>query len=265
MHFKECENEFEEYKNKIIYVVADNPPKYTGIGDWGIEFYQRNMISYGLHDCNPDDVIIISDVDEIPNVDILKNIKDNSYVQLDFPQARGKRDKIKFVYYSLKLKNLFNNIRAFKKSRVKISDILEKLSLSCEQDLYYYYMNCKSRGIWYGSMFLKYKNFTTPQQIRNMRNSCLAIKNGGWHFSYLGGIVSIQKKLKSIIDTDPELNRKMQEYSTDDEYIEYCISHGKDIYGRKGKEFEYDFIPLNKIGIPNTAKISDMYPDLFRL
>jgi len=265
LHFKERENEFEEYKDKIIYVVADNVPQYTGIGDWGIEIYQRNMISSGLYDCNPNDIVVISDVDEIPNIDILKKVKDNSYIELDFPQDRGKRDKIKFLYYSLVQKTLFSNIRALKKRRVKILDTLDVIPLSCEQDLYYYYMNCKSRGIWYGSMFLKYKNFTSPQQIRNMRNSCITIKRGGWHFSYLGGVSSIQKKLKSIIDTDPGLNRKMQEYSTNDEYIESCISKGIDIYGRKGKEFEYNFIPLNKIGIPNAKKISDIYPDLFRL
>jgi beta-1,4-mannosyl-glycoprotein beta-1,4-N-acetylglucosaminyltransferase len=33
---------------------------------WKREHYQRNMIMDGLN-CNPDDVVIISDLDEIPN------------------------------------------------------------------------------------------------------------------------------------------------------------------------------------------------------
>ena len=47
---------------------------YKGTGDWSIEFAQRNAISHGLKDAAPDDLIFISDLDEIWSPDILQRI-----------------------------------------------------------------------------------------------------------------------------------------------------------------------------------------------
>ena len=46
---------------------------------WGREIYQRNSIDQGIKkiNCNDNDIIIIADLDEIPNAKILKDIKDN--------------------------------------------------------------------------------------------------------------------------------------------------------------------------------------------
>ena len=47
---------------------------YSGVGDWSIEFAQRNFIAKGLEDAAPDDLIFISDLDEIWAPDILQRI-----------------------------------------------------------------------------------------------------------------------------------------------------------------------------------------------
>jgi GT2 family glycosyltransferase/predicted O-methyltransferase YrrM len=57
--------------NKITYIVVDDLPEVEGsITDksWARERHQRDAIMRGLTDCKDNDVIIISDVDEIPSV-----------------------------------------------------------------------------------------------------------------------------------------------------------------------------------------------------
>ena len=43
--------------------------------DYGRDFYQKECIRRGLINCNDNDIIISSDLDEIPNPEILKNIE----------------------------------------------------------------------------------------------------------------------------------------------------------------------------------------------
>lgn len=58
-------SEFAHLANKIVYVpVEEFPPHLTSA--WAREFYQRDQAVTGLlADCSPEDVVIISDVDEI--------------------------------------------------------------------------------------------------------------------------------------------------------------------------------------------------------
>ena len=70
---------FSKFKKKIIYLVAD--PKEDLIienhkyGHSLIEQHQRNFITNGLKKANESDLILLSDSDEIPNLDKLKLIK----------------------------------------------------------------------------------------------------------------------------------------------------------------------------------------------
>ncbi len=63
------------------------------------------------------------------------------------------------------------------------------------------------------------------------------IEEGGWHFSYLGGVEMIIKKIEAFSHT---------EYNTDNfknaANIEAAINSGKDIFGRN---FTYKFVPLD--------------------
>lgn len=62
-------------KNKILKHVDESPNWPRHETQWGVETYQRESIINGLINCNDDDIIIISDVDEIPNPDEIVNIK----------------------------------------------------------------------------------------------------------------------------------------------------------------------------------------------
>ena len=74
-------DKFNKFKSKIIYLVIDDiPEKVTKFKkNWSPNFYRenfnRNAISRALTECSPDDLILISDADEIPNLEILEKIK----------------------------------------------------------------------------------------------------------------------------------------------------------------------------------------------
>lgn len=65
LFFDEHKSDFDEWSDKIIHIIVhDNP---TNKDPWSRENHQRNCIIRGLENCNDDDLIMISDVDEIPN------------------------------------------------------------------------------------------------------------------------------------------------------------------------------------------------------
>lgn len=67
LSFFDNKHRFKEFLGKIIHVVAaeypDNPRRDPGI----IECYQRSVINKGLRNCDPSDVMLILDGDEIPD------------------------------------------------------------------------------------------------------------------------------------------------------------------------------------------------------
>jgi beta-1,4-mannosyl-glycoprotein beta-1,4-N-acetylglucosaminyltransferase len=56
---------FKEFEKKIIYIPVTDLP--GGDNPYQRENFQRNAISRGLIDSNDEDLIIISDLDEIPD------------------------------------------------------------------------------------------------------------------------------------------------------------------------------------------------------
>jgi len=72
---------FEKFEKKIIYIQVKDMP--DGQNPYLRENFQRNAINRGLEGAREDDLIIISDLDEIPNPKKINNFKkkdiDSSY------------------------------------------------------------------------------------------------------------------------------------------------------------------------------------------
>ncbi len=66
LHYLEQQARFAEFAHKIIYTTPTQRPTFDR---WQNEYNQRNAIVFGLQDAQPDDLILISDVDEIPHPD----------------------------------------------------------------------------------------------------------------------------------------------------------------------------------------------------
>ena len=127
---------FEKFKEKIIYLVYDNRPKNIkeifsdDNEDIKSEKYisnsilqeneQRNFILNGLKDAKEEDLILISDVDEIPSLERLDISKIDQKIIMF-------RQEMFYYKFNLKLPNFFwTGTRACKKKIFKISTMVEK-------------------------------------------------------------------------------------------------------------------------------------------
>ena len=202
-----------KFKDKIIHIVVDDfhnffthwrVPK-----TWDYENHQRNAISRGLMNAKPDDIIIVSDVDEIPNA---KKLAEN--INLNKPVVFQQR----FFYYFL------NYIMTKATSE---SSIIQKNNM-----IY-----------WRGSVMIRYKDFTSAREVRNLRNdlSMTQIEEGGWHFSYIGGIDAIISKLKSF--SHVKETKQLLNNADDKEKISKIISQGKDLFDR---DMSFKALPLSE-------------------
>lgn len=82
LYYDKNKARFEKFSDKIIHIIIKERFVNTG-NPWIIEEFQRNQIMQGLVDCSPDDIILISDVDEIPKRDkipeIIEMVKTGKY------------------------------------------------------------------------------------------------------------------------------------------------------------------------------------------
>ena len=177
---------FSKFKEKIIYLLINDEPnnikditdnlngeKKTGrfiMNALRRENFQRNFIYNGISEASDNDWIIISDLDEIPD---LKNydLKKSELPLIFFKQL--------MIYYkfNLVLKNYsWIGSKACKKKNLITPQWLR---------------NIKDRSYpWWrlDTLFSKSKY-----------NKIMIIENGGWHFSYIKNASDIEKKLKSYL------------------------------------------------------------------
>ena len=195
-------NNFSKFKDKITYIVVKDLPMdiKSYKKDWPVHHlrdqHQRNALSTGYKNCGDDDLIMISDIDEIPDPSKIKEFKIiNKYAC--------------FLQKNFQLKiNLLN-----------ISDkywmgtkIIQKKYLKSPQWL----RNIKTSK----PSFWKFYKPRQPQLIYE----------GGWHFSFLKEPEGISKKIKSY--SHSEYNKP--EF-TDEKKIKERIRNRIDIFDRDFK------------------------------
>lgn len=72
--YQENKERFKDFQEKIIHIVVDDLPENPK-DSWENQYFQRNAIVRGLVNCSPDDIIIISDLDEIPRASAIAGFK----------------------------------------------------------------------------------------------------------------------------------------------------------------------------------------------
>jgi beta-1,4-mannosyl-glycoprotein beta-1,4-N-acetylglucosaminyltransferase len=152
---------FKKFESKIEYIVVDQQPKNILsintsdsedkkgekliLNGYARDNYQRNELGKGIQNAEPDDIIIVSDLDEIPNLNNINFLNINNKI-IQFKQ--------KMFYYKLNLyypdfdwfgskacrkKHLLSpqwlrNIKSKKYSRFRLDLIFNKKKYS---DIYY--------------------------------------------------------------------------------------------------------------------------------
>ena len=177
---------YTKFRDKIIYIIQDNQP--SGIqeilksDDEGTisakeinnallrENSQRNLISQGLKMAADNDLILISDVDEIPNLEKVK-LNETKNEILMFVQD--------IFYY--KLNRYLPNFQWF-----GTKGCLKK-NLKSPQWL----RNIKNKKY----SFLRIDTFFSDKKYINKK----FINHGGWHFSNLKNAEDLELKLKSYL------------------------------------------------------------------
>jgi len=195
-------NNFSKFKNKITYIVVDNLPvnlkSYKK--NWQVHHlrdqHQRNAISRGYKNCNDNDLIMISDIDEIPN-----------------PNKIGEFN-VSNKYACFIQKNFQSKINLLNVSDTHWAGtkIIQKKYLKSPQWL----RNIKSAK----PSFWKFYKPRQPQLIYD----------GGWHFSFLKDPLGISKKIQSYSHSEyniPEF--------TDEKKISERIKNKQDIFDRNYK------------------------------
>ena len=81
---------------------------------------------------------------------------------------------------------------------------LDNIIYSLNQPMYYYYINMLKDSNWYGTKLSKYKNIKeiSFNEVRGDEALSTKLKNGGWHFSFMGGKEMVKTKLLSYSARD---------------------------------------------------------------
>ena len=217
-------NKFKKFEKKIIYLVyKENPKKIEKIfdndnrGEKSRKYIlnasfrengQRNFILNGLNKANDDDIILISDVDEIPN---LESFSKEKFIQ---KIALFKQDMF-YYKFNLRLPNLvWSGTKACKKKDLKSPQWLR---------------NIKDR---------KYPIYRLDTLFSDTKYIDIKfINNGGWHFSNIKTPSEIEHKLRSYLH-----HREFDENPMSIKEIDKIIKNKQAIYDLKVDK------KVNKIG-----------------
>ena len=194
-------NKFNKFKKKIIYIPVQDLP--DGDDPYLRENHQRNCILRGLSKANDNDLIIISDLDEIPNPEKIVTFN---------PSDRFSVLKQKHFYYKLNLQSEKNPY--WLGTRLCIKKYLK--SPQWLRDLKF-----KKRPFW---------------RIDKLRLNNI-IDNGGWHFCNLKKPEELLNKYKNLCETNDPYHFKEK---IDDKYLSLSeikkkIDQRIDIIGRNDK------------------------------
>ena len=179
-------NKFSKFKDKIIYIaVTTPPPDLSEIYDndnlqtkqskkisnaYKRHIHQLDKIQDGIGDANFDDIIIVGDLDEIPNLEGV-NFKQIKNKLIFFQQ--------KMFYYKLNLfyeKLPWFGTKACKKKYFKSPKWIQ-------------WIKNKKYPIWRLDVMFSQKKY----------NDIHFVKNGGWHFTNMRKAEDLEKKMMSFV------------------------------------------------------------------
>lgn len=190
---------FAKFKKKIIYIVEENLPekvnkfKKNWSNDWHRENMHRNSLELGYANYGGDDLIMISDLDEIPD------------------PKRIKEFNPKNKYGCFLQKNLYTKINLLNATISEWSGTKICVKKYLKSPQWLRNIKTKKRPVW---------KFYKPQQPQ-------LIPNGGWHFSFLKSPVNIIKKINAYAHQEYNIKK-----FTNINYVKKMIENKTDLFDR---------------------------------
>jgi len=233
LYYLKNSEKFSKFKDKIIHNVI-SPPSFEKLQSSGLKYgtdvpsfqmdaYQKDAIKEFLNDiCSDDDIIIWSDLDEIPNPDAIKEIND---------------------YYD------GNSIYNFAQEYcMGYLNMIEKTGIFRSQTPDFDYDDYPR---WIGTKMFKFEylkkyTFTEIRQSNNQEKN-IRIFPGGWHWTYVGSLNSFTPKERFVqkLHSGPH-----QEHNTENirSLVEDRLKMNLDPLGRGGCKYE-------------VVEVDDSYPN----
>lgn len=205
--------------------MVDTYPACDG-NAWVYEQHQRNRILDGLTSIAADDQVMISDVDEIPHPNAVR-------LAAGMKGFRIFRQRM-FYYYLNCVNATQHGAKHYRwNGTVMIDGGMVRAPLQDYREMSALLLNTFTppliRRLYY-TVKLRWRLIRLGWQPRY-------IQEGGWHFSYLGGVDRIIRKLEAFAHAEynkPEFK--------DPARIKRAIEQGEDIFGRG---FSYRFVPMD--------------------
>jgi len=208
LYYEENKELFTEFADKIIHVVVEDTPA----GDTHYrDTFQKNAVTRGLKDCTDEDVIIFSDLDEIPNPDKIREILHHF-----------QKDKI--YHFAQRLFYCYLNMEEVSGNLLSYAGEFEGVE----------------HKKWIGTKMLSYKLLREQNlmlgelRFPERKEIGIRVEDGGWHFGYMGGHgqKDIRKRVqeKVVSAAHQEYNSKHVLSNVTDQ-----IKDGKDIFGRNAQ------------------------------
>jgi beta-1,4-mannosyl-glycoprotein beta-1,4-N-acetylglucosaminyltransferase len=220
---------FQKFKEKIIYILIDKEPEgIEKVNDNDEheeksrkfilnaikrENFQRNVISKGILEADDNDWVLISDLDEIPN------LEKNDLKKFKSPLVFFKQH---MMYYKFNL--ILENYPWFGTKACKKKDLKTPQWLR----------NIKDRSYpWW-----RIDTYFSDTKYIDIK----IIEQGGWHFSYIKSPEDIEKKLKSYLH-----HREYDVNPVGVENIRQMINNKKTIYDLKADKRANKFDGSNEL------------------
>ena len=203
--FEKNKSMFQEFLPKITYLVVDNSPKQASTHER--DKFQKNALVKGLSEAAEEDVIILSDVDEIPNPKVLKEII-------------AEFDPNKVYHLAQRMFYCFINMEEVSGNLLSITGDFPGVE----------------RRMWLGTKVFSKKNIPLAgiiemRQAPTNAPNAVRVADGGWHFGYMGS--------RQETDVGKRIGTKVvaaahQEYNNADTLAEAMdkLILGQDIFGR---------------------------------
>ena len=202
------------FASRIEYIVVDDLDP-SPASAWDNEYRQRNALSRGLRGAAPDDWVILSDVDEIPNPGALRAFDPARYLSAVLHQ--------RMYYYAL------NNLMVHSDNAKDIPWRAARITTVHRLEH------------WFGSM-QSLRGFRPRGRLRSLRRlwnkwRTQTIAEGGWHFSYLMTPEQIRAKLEAF--SHQELN--LPAFASE-ENIRQSLLQRRDLFGGDRR---FEVVPID--------------------
>lgn len=208
LYYEENKEMFAEFADKIIHVVVEDTPEgFTHDRDT----FQKNAVGRGLKDCKDDDIVIFSDLDEIPNPEKIKEILK------DFQDDKIYHFAQRMFYCYLNMEEVSGNLLSY---AGEFEGVEKKKWIGSKM--------CRYRLIREQELKLGELRFPERKEIG------IRVEDGGWHFGYMGGHGESDVKKRVAQKVKSAAHQEYNSRSVLSE-VEDKIKDGKDIFDRQAE------------------------------